>query len=346
MNPKNQQTLNSRDACHNLPSVSVIIPARNAEATIVTTLDGVLSQDYAGPVEIIVIDDSDTPVMSEMIRRSYPSVRLLSNPKRGLISGANLGFRMATGDILMRCDAHTTFSPGYMKCAIETLERTGAANVGGRQLAVGTTLFERAVALAMTTLLGVGGARHRLGGAEGPVDTAFLGTFWRETLDELGGGYATTVIRNEDYELNYRMRKQGKIVWFNPELVAEYRPRSTPWALAQQYFNYGRGKSTILWIHPASVRFRHLAAPGLVLALVAGAGVALAGIPWLITAVLFTYALVIVVGSVIVGFRRRDAAAILLPLALVIMHLSWGIGCFFWERTGRARFRAIRTWRR
>ena len=100
-----------------------------------------LSQDYAGSIEIIVADGSDTPATSELIRRSYPMVKLIPNPERTLAPGANAAFRIATGDIIMRCDAHTTFPHGYVSRAVETLERTGAANVGGRQQGSGRHLF-------------------------------------------------------------------------------------------------------------------------------------------------------------------------------------------------------------
>ncbi len=344
MNHPNPQTLPAGNPSRTVPKVSVIIPARDAEDTITATLDGVLSQDYAGPIEIIVIDGSESAVMANIIRQSYPSVQWLPNPAQLLVPGANAGFRQATGDIFVRCDAHTVFPPSYIRQAIATLERTGAANVGGRQEAVGTTFFGRTVALAMTIPLGVGNSRHRIGRTAGPADTAYLGVFRRETLDEIGGGYNPALIRNEDYEFNYRLRKLGKTVWFDPELIVQYQPRSTIWTLAQQYFNYGRGKSTMLRLHPASVRFRHIAAPGFVLALVAGAGLALTGIGWGGVAVLLgIYASILVAGSAIAGFRRRETAAVLLPLALAIMHLSWGIGFFVLERTKISRFLTTRT---
>ncbi len=330
------QSLKSADSRAKSPRVSVIIPARNAEATIAATLDALLSQDYAGQIEIVVADGSDTSATSEMIHRSYPSVRLIPNPEKLLVPGVVSALQIATGDILMRCDAHTMFPPGYISRAVETLERTGAANVGGRQQAVGTTWFGRATALAMNTSLGSGDARHRIGGQEGAVDTAFLGTFRRETLEEVGG-YNRSLIRNEDYEFNYRLRKLGKTVWFDPALVVYYCPRSTPWTLVQQYFHYGQGKLTVIRKHPASVRYRHLAAPGLVLALMVGVVLALFGHAWWVTGILGAYLAVIMVGSVMVGFRRRDTAAVLLPLALAIMHLSWGLGFFFLERTQQSR---------
>ncbi len=328
MSTSNRQTSISGGSSSHLPSVSVIIPARNSEATIASALDGLLSQDYAGGIEIIVADGSDTPAMSDLIRRSYPQVKLIPNPEKTLGYGCNAGFRVATGDIVVRCDAHTVFPPEYVGRAVETLERTGAANVGGRQQAVGITFFERTVAIAMTTPLGVGNSRHRLGGEEGPSDTAFLGSFRRETLDEIGG-YDVTLTRNQDYELNYRLRKRGKTIWFDPELVVNYRPRGRLWALARQYFDYGRWKSVVLMKHPGSVQPRQLAAPGLALGLTAGAVLAAVGFPWLLAALLSAYVPMLVVGSAIVGCRRGDSAAALLPLVLAVMHLCWGFG-FFW----------------
>ncbi len=309
------------------PSVSIIIPARNAEAVIGNALDSILSQDYAGPMEVVVADGSDTPVMSELIWRSYPTVRVVPNPEQTTGFGANAAIRAATGEIIVRCDAHTTFPPGYVRRAVNTLERTGAANVGGRQWPIGITFFERAVALAMIIPLGAGNARYRLGGTEGPVDTVFLGVFRREDLDEVGG-YDSTLIRNQDYELNWRLRKCGKIVWFDPELAATYRPRSTLRALAQQYFDYGRWKRVMLRRHPRSMRARHLAAPLLVLALAASPVLALAGSLWLAAAPVFAYVLTVVAGAAAVGLGCRDTVATLLPLVLPTIHLSWGIGFF------------------
>ncbi len=317
------------------PSVSVIIPARNAEATIAEALDSVFSQEYAGSVEVIVADGSDTPATAALIRRQYPAVRVIPNPDQHLGAGVNAALRMATGKIIVRCDAHTRLLPGYVCRVVETLERTGAANVGGRQQVVGTTFFERAVALAMTTPLGSGDARHRLGGTEGPVETAYLGAFWRETLDAVGGLDAA-FIRNQDYELNCRLRERGETVWFDPELAVAYRPRSTMRALARQYFDYGRWKRVLLRRHPTSLRARQVAAPLLVLGLVASAFSVLVGAPWTLTAAgPLAYVFVLTVGSLVVGLCRGAPAALLLPPILATMHLSWGIGFFFPPHAGR-----------
>ena len=310
------------------PSVSVLIPTRDETATLAATLDSVLSQEYAGPMEVIVADGSESPATSEMIRRRYPTVKLVPNPDRELVPGILACHRVATGRVIARCDSHTRFPPGYLRRAVESLRRTGAANVGGRQRPVGTTLFERVAGMAMTAPLGAGNARYRIGGPAGPVDTVYLGVFRREALDAVGG-YNSSLVGNEDYEINYRLQKRGETVWFDPELVVDYRPRGTFRSLARQYFRYGRFKAAVCRQHPASLRPRHLAAPLLVLGLAVSGILALTGAPWAMASALpFVYALVLTVGSLTIGLRCRSCAAFLLPAVFATMHLAWGLGFF------------------
>ncbi len=309
------------------PALSVIIPVRGHEATLADALDSVLSQDYEGQVEVIVADGTDEPAVSETVSRSHPEVRIVPNPDRTIGYGIEAGLRAATGEVMVRCDAHTLLPPGYLRRVAETLERTSAACVGGRQKPVGATLFERALGIGITSWLGSGGARYRIGGPEGPSDTVYLGSYRVDALDAVGG-YDPTFRKNQDYELNWRLRQHGETVWFDPQLEVIYRPRSTLRALAKQYFNYGRWKQVMLRRHPASVRARHLAAPAIVLALAAAAALALAGFPRLALIPSAGYILTIVGGAAVMGLRRRESAAVLLPVVLAAMHLSWGIGFF------------------
>lgn len=305
------------------PSVSVLIPARDSEAIIGAALDSVFAQDYAGAVEVVVADGSDKPDMANLIRRSYPDVRLVPNPEKRAPSGLNAALRVATGEIVIRCDARSRLPAGYVSRAVETLLRTGAAGVGGCQEAIGTTFFERAVALAMRTPLGAGAARYRRGGPEGPVDTIYLGVFRRETLNEVGG-YGP-VLGSEDSELNWRLRERGGTLWHDPELRVAYKPRSSFRRLARLYFNYGQLKRVVLRIHPLSLRPRQAAPLLLVLSLGASALGALAGSPWA-AVIPVAYAGGLVLGSLAIAVRSRDPVAVILPLVMMTMHLSWGIG--------------------
>lgn len=314
--------------------VSVVIPARNAESTLPETLEAVYSQDYPGEVEVIVADGSDTTATAEVVRQQYPQVRLIRNDDQGIPAGLNRAIEAASHRVIVRCDAHAVFPPGYLRRAVETLATTGAANVGGRQDPIGTSVFERASAAAITSRLGSGGARYRIGGSEGPIDTVYLGAFRREALEAIGG-YDPTLARNEDYELNWRLRERGEMVWFDPDLAVAYRPRRSFRALARQYFDYGRWKSSVLRQYPTSIRARHLAPPLLVLGLAASAVLAIWAGPLLAAAVPAAYLMTLLAGSLTIGVRRRDWAAVLLPLILATMHLSWGLGFFLKARRAK-----------
>lgn len=313
------------------PAVSVIVPARNAASSISTALDSALAQDYAGPLEVIVADGSDSPSMAELVRQRYPSVRLVPNPQQTTPNGLNAAIGVATGEIIVRCDCQSILSRDYVRRAVATLAETGAAVVGGRQQPIGDAIFERAVGMAITTPLGAGDARYRLGGPEGPVDTVYLGVFRRDAL-ELVGGYDPALTRNQDAEINWRLRRYGKTVWFNPAMVVFYRPRDNVRSLARQYFDYGRWKPVALKRNLLELRARHLAPPLLALGLAASALLGLSGRIGAAIAAPLLYVAFLGVGSAIVGWRRRDAAAFLLPLVLVTMHLSWGIGFFLSAR--------------
>ena len=338
-----------------LPPVSVIIPARHAEATLPAALDSVTAQDYGGDVEVIVADGSETSAIRDLVRRRFPQVRVVPNPEREIPTGLNHALRVARHSIIARCDAHAVLPPGYVTRAVGTLLRTGAANVGGRVHAVGSTCFERAVGLATTTWFGAGDARYRIGGAEGPVETVFPGVFRRDALDAVGG-FDETLLRNEDYELNWRLRERGEMVWFDPALVVDYRPRGSLRALARQYFDYGRWKRVVLQRHPRSWRLRQLAAP-LLLAALATSGV-LAAAGGLIAAGGLTpvvapaagaalvvagaasplgYLLFLLAGSAVTGLRRRRPEAVLMPMVLATIHLAWATGFFTGAPAGAQR---------
>jgi succinoglycan biosynthesis protein ExoA len=178
-------------------------------------------------------------------------------------AGLNAAIGATSGEVVVRVDGHSQLSPGYIRRAVETMARTGAVNVGGIQDAVGETPFEQAVAAAMTSWLGTGGSRFHVGGAEGPVDTVYLGVFRRDPIEAVGL-FDEHLVRNQDYELNIRLRKAGGTIWFDPELSVIYRPRGSLRALAKQYFEYGWWKAEVARMHPTSLKLRQLA-PGVAL---------------------------------------------------------------------------------
>jgi succinoglycan biosynthesis protein ExoA len=310
------------------PDVSIVIPVRNEARAIIATLEACLSQDYAGALEIVVADGMSTDGTRQVIEEltaTEPRLRMVDNPSRITPGALNRAIVAATGTIIVRCDAHAILPPGYVSRAVAQLEATGAANVGGVQRAVGDGMAQRAVAMAMTSPIGVGDARYRYGGAAGASDTVYLGNFQRSAI-EAAGLFDERMVRNQDYELNYRLRARGDTVWFDPDLVVDYTPRRSLRALARQYFDYGVGKRRMLRLHPNSLRWRQLAAPLLVVGLAGSAVSVVLGTGAAALVVPGVYVVGLAAGTIYEVVRSHDSAALLFPAAVATMHVSWGAG--------------------
>ncbi len=312
------------------PSVDVIVPAKDVGDTIRPALEAVRAQTYPllGSV-VVAASDGGTADAA----RNCGAV-VVDNPSGRTPTGLNLALTHTTADVIARVDAHSVIPPGYLARAVQVLMDTGADVVGGMQVPVGRTAWEKAIAAAMSSRLGAGDARYRIGGKPGPADTVYLGVFRKTTLERLGG-YDERFDRNQDYELNQRIRDSGGTVWFDPGLEVAYRPRGSLAGLARQYFDYGRWKREFARRHPGSLRPRQLAPPllvlGLALAIIAGLWWPWA---WLVVG---AYLLVLA----LFGLSRLGSigpGAFLIPLALAAMHWSWGLG-FLLGRPRRGRTR-------
>jgi succinoglycan biosynthesis protein ExoA len=317
------------------PSVSVVMPIRDEAAHLERAVAAVLAQSYPRPFDVClaVAPSSDgTEAVAAELAAENDAIRVVANPAGVTPAGLNAAIRTTRGDVVVRVDGHAELSDGYIRRAVETMQRTGAVNVGGVQLAIGETPFERAVAAAMTSWMGTGGSRFHVGGTEGPVDTVYLGVFDRRAIEAVGL-FDESLVRNQDYELNIRLRAAGGLVWFDPALAVTYRPRGSFTALAKQYYEYGWWKAEVARMHPRSLKPRQLAPPLAMLVLVT---TAFAGCRrprwWLIPAAYLA--------GVAAASRRpgSDAAAGspargAVVVALATTHLSWAFG--FWRSSMR-----------
>lgn len=315
--------------------MSIVIPVLDGAAGIAEAVAGCLHQDYPGSIEVVVAHGTsrdDTAAVLAELAASDGRVKVVDNPTGTTPAGLNRAIAASSGDVIVRCDAQAVLPPGYVRRAVELLGATGAANVGGVQAAEGITPVQRAVAMAQTSRLGVGDARYRTGGRPGPVDTVYLGVYRREAL-ERAGGFDESLHRNQDYELNHRIRKAGGTVYFHPDLRVTYRPRRSLLALWKQYFDYGRWKRVVLRRHIGSLRWRQLAPPALVTGLLASAVLVFTPWRWAALPVPASYAAAVGATSVLHLIGTRDRAALLLPLALPTMHVGWGLGLLVGRRT-------------
>ncbi len=300
---------------------------RNEALHLKEAVRSVLAQDYPGNLGVAVAvgpSTDGTERVAADLAAADPRVVVVSNPTGRTPAGLNAAVAATCAPVVVRVDGHAVLPAGYVRRGVELLEETGAVNVGGVMAAEGTTTFERAVAAAMSSPFGVGGGRFHYGGQPGPADTVYLGIFRREALVR-AGGYDEHFTRAQDWELNHRLRGAGGLVWFAPELRVTYRPRATVRALARQYRDYGRWRRVVMRLHHDSVRWHYLVPPLTVLGLAAGAALVLLGQPvgWLAP---LAYGAANLGASVFLGRRLAPAEAVLLPVVLAIMHLSWGVG--------------------
>jgi GT2 family glycosyltransferase len=335
------------------PPVSVIMTALNESRHLDEAVDSIFEQDYPGALELVLAvgpSRDGTEGIASRIAARYPGrMKVLPNPTGRTPAGLNIAIAGASPDsaIIVRTDGHANLPRDYIRTAVEDLQRTSAANVGGMMVPEGTTAFENAVARAMSQKIGMGSALFHVGGDPGPTDSVYLGVFQRAVLEKTGG-FDEHFTRAQDWELNKRIRDLGETVWFDPRLQVKYRPRASAGALAKQFHGSGIWRWQVIRAYPDTVNVRYLAAPVATLALCLSAAVLVVDAVAVHSAVLAAVAATAPVGyaAVIVGgaaLTRRglDAkASLLYPVVLATMHTSWGAG--FLRAAMRDAFRSVR----
>jgi len=305
--------------------VSVVLPILNEERFLEDSVSAILAQKYLGPLEVILALGPSTDNTNEIARNlasKDPRIVLVENPTGRTATGLNRAISHAKYSIICRIDGHAEISPTYISHAVAVMGQTKAVNVGGVMNAIGQNIFENSVATAMRSPLGVGASRFHTGGSAGPTDTVYLGVFEKSKLEKVGG-YDERFTRAQDWELNFRLRQDGGIIWFDPDLVVTYRPRPNLRALAKQYFEYGRWRRAVTRNHKGTVNFRYLAPPvtliACLLSLIAGSFFgSLYFLP------LAGYLLGNLLGSIVIG--KTPMEKLMLPAVLATMHFSWGAG--------------------
>jgi glycosyltransferase involved in cell wall biosynthesis len=309
-----------------VPPVSVVIPVLNEGRHLRDAVGQVLKQAYAGDLEVVLAlgpSTDDTDAVAADIVASDPRVRTVANPTGRTPSALNAAIAAARHDVIVRVDGHAEIPADYVTTAVRTLEETGADNVGGLMKAVGRSAFERAVACAMRSRIGVGGGTFHVGGGAGPVDTVYLGAFRRSGLERVGG-YDERYTRTQDWHLNLKLRQTGGTVWFTPDMEVTYRPRSTVAALARQYFQYGRWRRVVAREHPETLNPRYLAPPVMVVGTTAATLAALVWPPALLVPA--AYVAGVALGGVAISAGEAVPTRLLTPVVLATMHWSWGVG--------------------
>lgn len=323
------------------PFVSIIIPMRNEEKYISKCLQSVLSGEYPeSDYEILVVDGSSTDRSREIVEslaRVHPSIVLLHNPAKVVPPAMNIGLRIARGEYIVRMDAHSEYPPDYVRCCVEELERTGAANVGGRWITRpgSDTWVAKAIALLTQSATGVGNAHYRLGQSDRYVDTVPFGAYRRELFAQVGL-FREDLVRHQDYELNARIRHAGGRIFLSSRVYNTYYNVPTVSKFMRQ------GRLNGVWVarcwrrYPVSFCVRHAAPLGLVGALAVPLILATFYPPFLNTSALLaaTY-LALAIATGLRAAKVNWRYGFLVPLLMVSYHITYGVGTLWGLLTPR-----------
>jgi GT2 family glycosyltransferase len=313
-----------------LAKVTVIIPCRNEAQHLENCLQSLLAQqEMSGRMEILVIDGRSEDTSAEIVKKfeqRYPHVRLIDNPRQTTPAARNIGIREASGDYICIVDARNNLSPRYLTDGIHRLASSPAiVCVGGQLRGRGKGRQGSVIALVMKSPFGVGGRNFRSLTLEQYVDTVAVPIYRTKSLFEVGL-FDETLARNQDDDLNYRLRKLGGKILYFPGIQVEYVVRDSLKNLFQQYQQYGYWKVFVNRKHKSPTNLRQFAPP---VALLIG-GILLVATPFSESAAAALSLLVGLYASLALAFGLKSSTGVreflMMPVAFATLHLGYGIG--------------------
>lgn len=234
--------------------ISVIVPIYNEEKYIERCVKSILEQDYPkDDLEVLFVDGMSEDATRDILAdysAVYPWIRVLENPKRIVPYAMNMGIDASAGDIIIRIDAHSLYEKNYFSalagylCSHPDIDNVGAVCKTDVLNKTPKTLAIREI---LSNKFGVGNSTFRTGITEAQeVDTVPFGC-WRKTVFNKYGKYDVRLVRNQDIELNKRIRRGGGKIVIIPDTHCTYLARETFTELAKN--NFGNGKWNILTVY-------------------------------------------------------------------------------------------------
>jgi len=315
------------------PFVSIIMPVHNEASFIHRSLGSLLAQTYPSEkMEIIIADGMSTDNTRALIEQikadSEVPVIIVDNPKRIAPTGLNCALKKAGGEIVIRVDGHCEIEPDYVENCVAHLQANKAEGVGGPIQTIGETFQAKAIALAMSSKFGVGGSAFRtVDDREMYVDTVAFPGYTREILEK-AGAFNEELVRNQDDEYNFRIRKLGGRILLSPDIRSRYYSRSSFKSLWRQYFQYGYWKVRVLQMHPRQMSSRQFVPFLFVLSLICLLLLSTFSVfgRWGLIFILGSYLLANLIASLLISIKTRLSYFPLLSLSFVILHISYGLG--------------------
>lgn len=323
--------------------ILVVVPTLNEEAYIEACLRSLIGTDpEMRRVRVVVADGGSVDLTRDVVARlaasDFPNLVLVDNPARYQSAGINRAVEEAAAPehrILVRCDAHSIYPPGYVLDVAGRLRDLDVASLVVPMDAGGEGAFGRAAARIVDTPLGSGGSAHRGGMRSGFVDHGHHAAFALDWFRKIGG-YDPSFTHNEDAEYDTRLTRAGGKIWLAADIRVAYKMRGTFGKLAKQYYHYGKGRARTVAKHGIRPKLRQLIPAALVAGLAVCLLLAMIS-PWFLL-VPAGYGLALMVISLWQAARHKSASGRYAGPALAAMHLSWGAG-FLWQTLSGRRAR-------
>ncbi|HEX3187661.1 MAG TPA: sugar transferase [Pyrinomonadaceae bacterium] len=325
----------------NLPFVSVVMPVRNEATFISRSLEAVLAQDYPSErMEVIVADGMSTDATREIVQsfqNRHPELKLISNPGQIVPTGLNLAIAQSQGEVIVRVDGHCEIAGDYVRSCIEHLLNDGVDGVGGPLETIGKTPLARVIATAMSSVFGVGGAAFRTTTKRTMLTDTVAFPAYTRSIIKRAGPFDEELVRNQDDEYNYRLRKIGARILLAADVRCRYYSRSSLSSLGRQYFQYGYWKVRVLQKHPGQMQPRQFVPPLFVSAcllfLLLLPFTPIAG--YFLGAALGSYAVANITASILSLRKNTYRLLPLMPVVFATLHVAYGLGFL----TGLAKLR-------
>lgn len=311
-------------------SVSVVMPVYNEEKYIDKCIQSLLLQDYPqGDMEWIFVDGQSKDNTVQIIKdyaQQYPDlIRVYDNPNKIVPYAMNIGIARAKGKYIVRLDAHADYAVDYISKCVHYLDTTDAENVGGLADTKSHGFVGCAIAKMLSSKFGVGNSQFRTDGESGYVDTVPFGAFRREVFTKYGG-YDERLVRNQDNEMNYRIRKNGGKIYLSRDIRLSYYCRDTIKGIAQMALKNGMWNVITMKLCPGSMGVRHFIPLVFVLSLV-GLGALSFLHPifaWGLAAETALYLLL----DALFSAKQADSFKewLLLLLLFPVFHIAYGLG--------------------
>jgi succinoglycan biosynthesis protein ExoA len=311
--------------------ISIIIPCRNEEGHIKECVESLMMQkDLPDIIEILVVDGMSTDktrFILNQLERKYNNVRMIDNPLKITPVALNNGIKNSKGQFISILGAHAEYGQYFIKNSYDILNKDPLIMcAGGPIISKGINDFAKAVALAMSSSIGVGNAKHRFPDFEGYAEMACFPMFKREIFNKIGL-YDESLIRNQDDEFCFRLRLNGWKVFLSPKVISSYYVRNNPIALFRQYYEYGKWRVPVLVKHKIPISYRQqVPAAFFLINVLIIISASYFNVIFLGLLLPISYFIILVGFSILCLKKTKFSIIKYLPIILFILHFSYAAG--------------------